>query len=82
MDEVEEVVEVKEAVAKIYPMVEEMTFRAIIKSEKEGYEILRAVQILINELGSETIVQLINKVEQKPQLLQKAKSMLPYLGLL
>jgi len=78
----DEEVKVEEAVAKVYPMVEEMTFRAIIKSEKEGYELLRAIQILVNELGGETIVQLMNKVEQKPQLLQKAKSMLPYLGML
>lgn len=78
----EESVAVKETVEKIYPMVEEMTFRAIIKSEKEGYELLRAVQILINEFGTEIPIQLVNKIEQKPQLLQKAKSMMPYIGLL
>lgn len=61
-----------------YPMVEEMTFRGIISSKEEGLALLRAVQIMVNELGAPTIVQLMKVLEKKPQLMQQAKTYLPY----
>ena len=64
----------------MYPAVEEMTFRGIIKSEEEGYALLRAVQILVNELGADTIIKAVAAVEKKPKLLQQAKSYLPFLS--
>ncbi|MGV8961898.1 MAG: hypothetical protein ACOH2V_00775 [Candidatus Saccharimonadaceae bacterium] len=66
----------------IYPTVEEMTFRGIIASEQEGYALLRAVQMLVNGLGAATIIQVMAAVEKKPQLMEKAKSFLPYINLL
>ncbi len=62
-----------------YPMVEEMTFRAIINSEKEGYALLRAIQMLVNEMGANTIITLMDKIEKKPNLLMQAKNYLPYI---
>ena len=67
---------------KIYPLVEELTFRAIVASEAEAYSVLRAVQILINEFGVSTLLNIVNKLETKPSLVQKAKGMLPYLSML
>lgn len=67
---------------KTYPTVEEMTFKGIVKSEEEAYALLRAVQILVNELGAETIIKVVGTVEKKPQLLQKAKTYLPYISML
>ena len=64
---------------KLYPMVEEMTFRGIIQSEEQGMALLRAIQILVNELGAPTIIQVVAAIEKKPQLLQQAKSYLPYI---
>jgi len=68
--------------AEIYPMVEEMTFRAIIKSKEQGYALLRAVQIIVNEMGSEIIISAVNEIEKNPSLIQKAKSYLPYLKMI
>ena len=68
--------------AKIYPLVEELTFRAIVANEAEAYAVLRAVQILINEFGVPTLLNIVNKLEAKPALVQKAKGMLPYLSML
>jgi len=70
-------VEVKPS--QVYPMVEEMTFRGIIQSEEQGLFGLRAIQILVNELGLATIIQVVAAIEKKPQLLQQAKSYLPYI---
>ena len=67
---------------KIYPLVEELTFRAIVANEAEAYAVLRAVQILINEFGITTLLNIVNKLEAKPSLVQKAKGMLPYLSML
>lgn len=67
---------------EVYPMVEEMTFRAIIKSKEQGYALLRAIQIVVNEMGAEPIISAINEVEKNPSLLQKAKSYLPYLKMI
>lgn len=65
-----------------YPAVEEMTFRGIIKSEAEGMALLRAIQILVYELGAATIIQVVGAIEKKPDLLAKAKSYLPYITML
>lgn len=67
---------------KMYPLVEEMIFRAVIGSEQDGYNLLRAVQILVNELGAESIIAVVSAIEKKPQLLQKAKSYLPLISML
>lgn len=80
--EIKEVLETKPSVVKVYPLVEEMTFRGIIKNESQGYALLTAIQVLVNELGTDTIIELMETVKQKPALLQKAKSYLPYLKLL
>ena len=60
-------------------MVEECTFRAIIQSEAEGMKLLRAIQILVNEMGAGTIIGLMDKIEKKPSLMQQAKQYLPYI---
>ena len=59
-----------------------MTFRAVVANEAEAYATLRAVQILINEFGVPTLLNIVNKLEAKPSLVQKAKGMLPYLSML
>jgi hypothetical protein len=66
----------------IYPIVEEMTFRAVINSNEQGMALLRAVQIIVNEFGAATLIEIMNKVEAKPSLMQKAKSMLPFIGMM
>jgi len=66
----------------IYPIVEEMTFRAVINSNEQGMALLRAVQIIVNEFGAQTLIEIMAKVEAKPSLMQKAKSALPFLGML
>ena len=68
--------------ANIYPMVEEVTFRGIIKSEEEGYALLQSVQTLVNEFGTDTIIKVVGALAKKPGLLAKAKSYLPYLSML
>lgn len=69
-------------IKKEYPLVEEMTFRGIIKSEEEGYALLRAVQILVNEFGADSIINITKMLEKKPTLIQKAKTYLPYINML
>ena len=67
---------------KMYPLVEEMTFRGIIANEAEGYKLLTSIQILVNELGAATIIDLMETIQKKPALMVKAKSYLPYLKML
>lgn len=62
-----------------YPIVEELTFRALIQSEAQGYELLAGVQALVNEFGTETILGMFRKVAANPSLINKAKSFLPFL---
>lgn len=59
-----------------------MTFRGIIKSEEEGYALLRAVQILVNEFSADSIINITKILEKKPTLIQKAKTYLPYINML
>ena len=66
----------------IYPLVEDMTFRAVITSNEQGMALLRAVQIIVNEFGAQTLIDVMSKVEAKPSLLQKAKAALPFIGML
>ena len=68
-----------DAPKQLYPMVEECTFRAIIQSEAEGMKLLRAIQIMVNEMGAGAIIGLMDKIEKKPQLMQQAKTYLPYI---
>lgn len=65
-----------------YPIVEELTFRCVINSEAEGLALLRAVQIMVNEFGLSTILTVMNKLEQKPELFKKAVQYLPYINML
>ena len=65
-----------------YPMIEDMTFRGVIQSEEQGYDLLKAVQLSVNGLGTETLIAVAATIEKKPQLLQQAKAYLIYLGVL
>ena len=66
----------------VYPVVEEMVFRSVINSPEQGMALLRAIQILVQELGADAIIQVVASIEKKPELLQKAKAYLPYVALL
>ena len=70
------------APAVVYPIVEEMVFRGVINSQEQGMALLRAIQILVTELGAAAIIQVVASIEKKPELLQKAKAYLPYVALL
>lgn len=70
------------ASAVVYPIVEEMVFRGVINSKEQGMALLRAIQILVTELGAAAIIQVVASIEKKPELLQKAKAYLPYVALL
>ena len=70
------------APAVVYPVVEEMAFRGVINSQEQGMALLRAIQILVTELGAAAIIQVVASIEKKPELLQKAKAYLPYVALL
>lgn len=65
-----------------YPMIEELTFKCMIKSESQGYDLLKSVQILVNEVRPDTIIELMTTVQKKPYLLNKAKTLIPYIKLL
>jgi len=67
---------------RAFPMVEELTVRAIIKSDAHGYELLACIQALINEVGADTIIAVVRKMEKNPKLLTKAKAYLPYIDML
>ena len=73
---------IKPSAQVVYPIVEEMAFRSVINSQEQGMALLRAIQILVQELGADVIIQLVASIEKKPELLQKAKSYLPYVALL
>ena len=67
---------------KVFPMVEELTIRALINSEAHGYELLKCIQALVNAVGADAIIDIVRKVEKNPSLLAKAKAYLPYLNML
>lgn len=67
---------------KVYPLVEEMTFKAPVKSEEEGYKLLMAIQVLVNELGAEQILSTYDYLIKNPSMIQKAKKYLPYIKML
>ena len=58
---------------KVYPMVEEMTFRSPVKSEEEAYRLLMAIQTLVNEVGSIEIISLFDYFVKNPSAIAKAK---------
>ena len=68
-----------EVVPQVYPIVEELTFRALIQNEAQGYELLKGIQSLVNEFGTDTIIALVRKATANPGLIAKAKSFLPFL---
>ena len=56
-----------------YPMIEELTFKCMIKSESQGYDLLKSVQILVNEVGPDTIIELMTTVQKNLIYLIKPK---------
>ena len=62
-----------------YPILEEMTFKGIIKSEAEGYALLSSIQAIVNEFGAEPIIKLVDTLRKNPELLAKAKTYIPLL---
>ena len=67
---------------KVWPTVEELVIRAIIKSPEQGLELLKCLQAIVNEFGADMIITLVRKVEKDPSLMQKAQKYLPYLSML
>lgn len=66
-------------VSKVYPIVEDMQFRAIINSEDEGYALLKAVQTIVNSVGSTQLIAIVDKFEKNPKMVQQIKVYLPYI---
>lgn len=60
-----------------YPRNEELIVQAVINSEADGYALLRALQIIVNSFGGDTIVKLVDKLEKNPNLAVKAKQYIP-----
>ena len=56
-----------------YPMIEELTFKCMIKSESQGYDLLKSVQILVNEVRPDTIIELMTTVQKNLIYLIKPK---------
>ena len=46
------------------------------------YDLLKSIQILVNEFGSYYIIELIQTTHKKPYLLNKEKQLMPYIKLL
>jgi len=67
---------------KVYPMVEEMTFRSPVKSEEEAYKLLIAIQTLVNEIGSLEIISMFDYFVSNPSAIAKARKYLPYIKML
>jgi len=67
---------------KVYPLVEEMTFRSPVKSEEEAYRLLMAIQTLVNEVGSVEIISMFDYFIKNPSAIVKAKKYLPYIKML
>lgn len=67
---------------KVYPAIEELVIRAVIKNPEQGLELLKCLQALVNEVGTDTIIGLVRKLEKDPSLMQKAQKYLPYLNML
>jgi len=68
--------------AKAYPAIEELVIRAVIKSPEQGLELLKCLQAVVNEIGADTIITMVRKLEKDPSLMQKAQKYLPYLNML
>lgn len=60
-----------------YPRNEELIVQAVINSEADGLALLRALQIVVNSFGGDTIVKLVTKLENNPNLAQKARQYIP-----
>ena len=68
--------------SKQYPMVEEMTFKCPVISEAQAYDLLIAIQFLVNSVGAGDIISTVDYVSKNPSMMQKAKKYLPYLKML
>jgi len=60
-----------------YPRNEELIIQSVITSEEQGYALLRAIQIVVNSFGGDTIIKLVDKLEKNPKLADKAKQYIP-----
>lgn len=60
-----------------YPRNEELIVQSVIYSEEQGYALLRAIQIVVNSFGGDTIIKLVDKLEKNPKLADKAKQYVP-----
>ena len=60
-----------------YPRNEELIVQCVINSEAEGYALLRAIQIMVNTFGAQTITQLVTKLEKSPKLADSARKYIP-----
>lgn len=71
-----------QAIAKAilnYPRNEELIVQSVIYSEEQGYALLRALQLVTNTFGADTIIKLVDKLEKNPKLADKAKQAIPML---
>ena len=66
----------------VYPKVEELIIRASVKSNAQAMDLLLCIQAVVNELGADTIVALVRKLEKDPSIITKAQKFLPYLNML
>ena len=62
-----------------YPRNEELIIQCVISSKDQGMSLLRAIQMVVNSFGAETIVALVDKLEKNPKLADKAIAFLPAL---
>ena len=69
-------------VSKQYPMVEEMTFKCPVSSEAQAYDLLIAIQFLVNQVSASEIISTVEYISKNPSMIQKAKKYLPYLKML
>jgi len=60
-----------------YPRNEVLEVQAVINSEADGYALLRALQIIVNSFGGDTIVKLVDKLEKNPKLADQARKYIP-----
>jgi len=62
-----------------YPRNEELIVQSVIYSEEQGYALLRALQLVTNTFGADTIIKLVDKLEKNPKLADKAIKAIPML---
>ena len=58
---------------------EELIVQSVISSEEPGYALLRALQLVTNTFGADTIIKIVDKLEKNPKLADKAIKTIPML---